>query len=118
VLDVVSFGTFSWLSDSFDWSSRKLFTVSGNEQKSIDLGRLEWNAIENLHRDEEVHTTDNVDDTSCEIAKQLELQKLCHFDTYEEVEDCGQKTIFRVNTAGSSFNFLNPKLKSSSRTLI
>jgi hypothetical protein len=58
-----------------------------NEQKSVDLGRLEWNAIENLHRDEEVHTTDDVDDTSCEIAKQLELQKLCHFDTYEEVED-------------------------------
>jgi hypothetical protein len=64
-----------------------------NEQKSVDLGRLEWNAIENLHRDEEVHTTNDVDDTSCEIAKQLELQKLCHFDTYEEVEDCGQKTI-------------------------
>jgi hypothetical protein len=64
-----------------------------DEQKSVDLGRLEWNGIENLHRDEEVHTTDNVDDTSCEIAKQLELQKLCHFDTYEEVEDCGQKTI-------------------------
>jgi hypothetical protein len=61
--------------------------------KSVDLGRLEWNAIENLHRGEEVHTTDDVDDTSCEIAKQLELQKLCHFDTYEEVEDCGQKTI-------------------------
>lgn len=35
-----------------------------NEQKSVDLGRLEWNAIKNLHRDEEVHTTDDVDDTS------------------------------------------------------
>jgi hypothetical protein len=64
-----------------------------NEQKSVDLGRLEWNATENLHKDEEVHTTDDVDDTSCEIAKQLELQKLCHFDTYEELEDCGQQTI-------------------------
>ena len=92
------------LSDSEEWISATVLGKAGkmtgknktwynvqdhlsNEQKSVDLGRLEWNAIENLHRDEEVHTTDDVDDTSCEIAKQLELQNLCHFDTYEEVRN-------------------------------
>ncbi|CAC5360728.1 unnamed protein product [Mytilus coruscus] len=63
------------------------------EQKSVDLGSLEWNILEDQINDTEVHTTDEVDQTDSDIAKQLELEKLKQFNTYEEVEDGGQKTI-------------------------
>ncbi|CAG2239162.1 unnamed protein product [Mytilus edulis] len=64
-----------------------------DEQKSVDLGNLEWNILEDQTNDIEVQTTDEVDQNDSDIAKQLELQKLRQFNTYEEVEDGGQKTI-------------------------
>ncbi|CAC5372113.1 unnamed protein product [Mytilus coruscus] len=53
----------------------------------------EATAVKDQINDIEVHTTDEVDQTGNDIAKQLELKKLKQFDTYEEVEDGGQKTI-------------------------
>ncbi|VDI09013.1 Hypothetical predicted protein [Mytilus galloprovincialis] len=63
------------------------------EQKSVDLGSLEWNILEDQINDTAVHTTEEVDQTDRDIAKQLELEKLKQFNTYEEVEDGDQKTI-------------------------
>ncbi|CAG2204921.1 unnamed protein product [Mytilus edulis] len=51
------------------------------------------NGIEEQINDTAVHTTEKVDQTDIDIAKQLELEKLKQFNTYEEVEDGGQKTI-------------------------
>ena len=57
------------------------------------MGSLEWNIFEDQINDTAVHTTEEVDQTDSDIAKQLELEKLKQFNTYEEVEDGGKKTI-------------------------
>lgn len=63
-----------------------------NEMKSVDFGRVEWKTSdrENL---EKVHTAADDNNPSSDMAKQAELHKLHQFETYDEIEDNGQKTI-------------------------
>ena len=65
-----------------------------NEERSVDLKIVEW---EKIHETEIniAATTKSKKPESKEIsiAKENELEKLVQFDTYEEVTDCGQKTL-------------------------
>nr|XP_034319149.1 uncharacterized protein LOC109620710 [Crassostrea gigas] len=65
-----------------------------NEDKSVDLDKVEWKAVD----EEKVNIADingkaSQDQMLIEKAKQTELEKLHHFDTFDEVEDHGQKTL-------------------------
>ena len=66
-----------------------------DEEKSIDLGRVEW---EKLHETEinmaEVTKSLRAEcNTATDVAKENELAKLEQFQTYEEVTDLGQRTL-------------------------
>ena len=66
-----------------------------NEERSIDLGRVEW---EKLHETEinmaEVTKSLRAEcNTATDVAKENELAKLEQFQTYEEVTDLGQRTL-------------------------
>lgn len=73
-----------------------------HERLSVNLEKLEWENLgsnqvqinyEDLNETEEVNQINDIDNDETFIAKQSELDKLKLFDTYEEVEFCGQKTI-------------------------
>ena len=61
------------------------------EKKSINLEQVDWELLNG------VANVNIVQKNECRIneiteAKLTELEKLCHFDTYQEVQDCGQYT--------------------------
>lgn len=62
------------------------------EKKSVNLDQVQWELITD---DANVNLILKQDSGSNEAtaAKLTELQKLCHFNTYEEVKDCGQYTL-------------------------
>ena len=66
-----------------------------NEERSVDLSRLEWVKIPET----EINITQTVSvnkssrSKSIENAKDIELEKLIQFQTYEEVANKGQKTL-------------------------
>ncbi|KAL5007820.1 hypothetical protein ScPMuIL_016626 [Solemya velum] len=76
-----------------------------DEQKSVNLDSVVWEKVDNealeegqvniseLRYQQEKPKHDCDSDSEVLEAKQSELQKLCQFNTYEEVEDHGQKTI-------------------------
>lgn len=76
-----------------------------DEQKSVNLDSVVWEKVDNetseegqvniseLRYQQEKPKQDCDSDSEVLEAKQSELQKLCQFNTYEEVEDHGQKTI-------------------------
>ena len=62
------------------------------EKKSINLEQVDWELLNG------VANVNIVQKNECRIneiteAKLTELEKLCHFDTYQEVQDCGQYTL-------------------------
>ncbi|KAL5015625.1 hypothetical protein ScPMuIL_007295, partial [Solemya velum] len=62
-----------------------------NEQKSVDLSVLTWENFQENQPEEEV--TNIVEHDDSKKAKELELEKLQNFNTYEEIENEGQKTL-------------------------
>ena len=63
-----------------------------NQERSIDLRNLEWEKVPET----EINFTTVSDDTRANDiikAKENELDKLAQFETYEEVFNCGQKTL-------------------------
>ena len=62
------------------------------EKKSLKLDQVEWQLITDDANVNSVQKQNNIssEDTS---AKLTELQKLLHFNTYQEVKDCGQQTL-------------------------
>ena len=63
-----------------------------NQERSIDLRNLEWEKVPET----EINITAVSDDTRANDiikAKENELDKLAQFETYEEVFNCGQKTL-------------------------
>ena len=63
-----------------------------NQERSIDLSNLEWEKVPET----EINITAVSDDTRANDiikAKENELEKLAQFETYEEVVNCGQKTL-------------------------
>ena len=68
---------------------------SNNEEQSIDLGNIEWEKVP----DTEINIASvsnimvNSEEKETVIAKENELEKLAQFNTYEEVEACGQRVL-------------------------
>ena len=68
---------------------------SNNEEQSIDLGNIEWEKVP----DTEINIASvsnimvNSEEKETVIAKENELEKLAQFNTYEEVEECGQRVL-------------------------
>ena len=66
---------------------------------SVDLGSIEWHKVQPVHDPEEVNVVliprARHGEIACMTAKQIELQKLQLFKTYDEVEDIGQ---YRIST--------------------
>lgn len=67
---------------------------SNNGERSMDLGVVEWEKIP----DTEINITSASDKVRSEekditMAKKNELDKLAEFNTYEEVAECGQRTL-------------------------
>ena len=62
------------------------------EKKSLNLDQVEWQLITDDANVNSVQKQNNIssEDTSAKLA---ELQKLRHFNTYQEVKDCGQQTL-------------------------
>lgn len=62
-----------------------------NQERSIDLEKVEWEKV----LETEINITAASDDMRENIikAKESELDKLQQFETYEEVTNCGQKTL-------------------------
>ena len=67
--------------------------VKSNEERSIDLGKVEWRHFENQTEVEETNVISEDNDAESNFAKQIELQKLQTFDTYVEVPYTGQTLI-------------------------
>ena len=62
------------------------------EKKSVNLDQVQWELITdeaNINLEQKQNSVSN-DATTAKLA---ELQKLRHFNTYEEVNDCGQNTL-------------------------
>ncbi|CAC5357016.1 unnamed protein product [Mytilus coruscus] len=69
-------------------------SVLGRAGKATGGNKTWYNVKDHVSEEQNnFHTNDEVDQTDSDIAKQLELEKLNQFNTYEEVEDGGQKTI-------------------------
>ena len=66
-----------------------------NEERSVDLNRLEWEKIPETEINISQIVTDNKNSAniSVENAKDNELEKIAQFQTYEEVANKGQKTL-------------------------
>jgi hypothetical protein len=62
-------------------------------EKSVDLGQLQWEKLDSEEANVVLIPTVNQDNSECIDAKQAELQKLCDFGVYEEVNDTGQSCI-------------------------
>ena len=62
------------------------------DKKSLNLDKVEWQLITDDANVNSVQKQNNIssEDTSAKLA---ELQKLRHFNTYQEVKDCGQQTL-------------------------
>ena len=66
-----------------------------NEERSVDLSRLEWVKIPEteINITQTVSVNKSSGSKSIENAKDIELEKLIQFQTYEEVANKGQKTL-------------------------
>jgi len=63
-----------------------------SEEKSLDFSVLKWKKSTNDENPREESVKIVTDEKTLQ-AKESELEKLREFDTYEEVEDCGQKAL-------------------------
>ena len=64
-----------------------------NEERSIDLGSLEWERIPETEINLTYTDSRTSEDKDIITPKENELSKLAQFETYEEVLDCGQRTL-------------------------
>ena len=65
-----------------------------NDERSIDLERHDWQKIPETEINiTETSSNKSLDSSEINIAKEIELEKLAQFETYEEVADCGQKVL-------------------------
>ena len=60
------------------------------EKKSVNLDQVQWELIAD---EANLVQKQNCVSNDATVAKLAELQKLRHFNTYEEVNDCGQNTL-------------------------